>query len=191
LGGQAVRKVVDFWDQKEFGPFVSETDKLPRNVIQLFTDSFIITIRPSGTEPKLKFYCQLLPFGKPSTAKGAALLNEVRTKADEVSRVIYNDLLRIIGVSLSEAALMLPDIVDLECKQQFDRETVKGLEEALAKGTFAKVEQALDWVRLKSAPMTPGANPLPALKAPLAYLCKQWSAKYGGVAAKLGRWASK
>ncbi|HEX3798430.1 MAG TPA: hypothetical protein VH413_06980 [Verrucomicrobiae bacterium] len=191
LGGQAVRKVVDFWDQKEFGPFVSETDKLPRNVIQLFTDSFIITIRPSGTEPKLKFYCQLLPFGKPSTAKGAALLNEVRTKADEVSRVIYNDLLGIIGVSLSEAALMLPDIVDLECKQQFDRETVKGLEEALAKGTFAKVEQALDWVRLKSAPMTPGANPLPALKAPLAYLCKQWSAKYGGVAAELGRWASK
>ena len=28
MGGQAVRKVVDFWDEKTFGPFVSETDRL-------------------------------------------------------------------------------------------------------------------------------------------------------------------
>src|SRR4029079_6891118 len=123
LGGQAVHKAVDFWDEKEFGPFVSETDKLPRNVVQLFTSNFIITIRPSGTEPKLKFYCQLLPNGKPSGAKGTELLQEVRAEADAISLNIYNDLLAIIGLSLSEPALMLPDIVDLDRKKTFDHET--------------------------------------------------------------------
>ncbi len=191
MGGQAVRKVVDFWDENAFGPFVSETDRLPRNVVQLFTDSFIITIRPSGTEPKLKFYCQLLPFGKASSAKGMALLHEVREKADSLSRLIYNDLLAGIGVSLSEAALMLPDIVDLDCKQQFDRETAEGLREALAKGTFASLDEALEWLRRKSAPMTPGANPLPALKAPVAHLCQQWKLGSAGVPGQLQSWANK
>ena len=33
---------------------VAELDQLPRNVIQYDTDNFIITVRPSGTEPKLR-----------------------------------------------------------------------------------------------------------------------------------------
>ncbi len=193
LGGQAVRKVIDFWDQQAYGPFVSATDQLPRNVIQLFTDSFVITIRPSGTEPKLKFYCQLLPHGKPSGAKGMELLREVRAKADEISVKIYNDLLRIIGLSLSEAALLLPDIIDLDRKQIFDRDTVPKLAEALSRKSFAKLDDALAWLRQETAAMTPGANPLPALKAPLAFLCSQWSAQTssGQLGAELKSWANK
>jgi hypothetical protein len=193
LGGQTVRRCVDFWDQQAFGPFVSETDRLPRNVIQLFTDSFIITIRPSGTEPKLKFYCQLLPFGAPSGARGMELLREVRTKADAISLKIYNDLLGIIGLSLSEAALLLPDIVDLDRKQMFDRETVPKLHQALSDGTFADLGGALAWLRKEAAAMTPGADPLPALKAPLAHLCQQWSAGagVGNLCSDLRSWAAE
>jgi phosphoglucomutase/phosphomannomutase len=192
LGRQKVLRVVDFWDQKAFGPFVSETDRLPRNVIQLFTDDFIITIRPSGTEPKLKFYCQLLPSRTPSGAKGMELLREVRAKADAIAARIYNELLAIIDVSLGEAALLLPDIIDLERKLRFDQETLPKLRESLAKGTFADLDAALNWLRHEAAAMTPGADPLPALKAPLAYLCPKWSAEANstGLINELNKWAT-
>lgn len=177
IGGYPVRKIVDFWDQEAFGPFVSETDKLPRNVIQFSTDAFFLTVRPSGTEPKLKLYCQVVPFGEPSTAKGLKLLSEVRVKADRVSRLVYNSLLARIDLSLSEASLMLPDIIDLNRKLEFEQQTVPQLREALSKNTFASLEDLLAWLREQVAAMTPGANPLPALKAPLAHLCNQWSAE--------------
>jgi phosphoglucomutase/phosphomannomutase len=193
LGGQDVRKVVDFWDQHAFGPFVSETDRLPRNVLQLFTDHFIITIRPSGTEPKLKFYCQLLPSGKQSGLKGMELLREVRAKSDAISLKIYNDLLKIIGLRLSKAGLLLPDIIDLDRKQSFDRKAVRKLREALRKGKFASLEDALAWLRKETAAMTPGADPLPALKAPLAHICRQRLSKInaGNLCSDLGKWANK
>ncbi len=63
LGGQPVVDVIDYWEESLFGPFVSESDRLPRNVIQVRTEAFIVTIRPSGTEPKLK----LIPSPGPRT----------------------------------------------------------------------------------------------------------------------------
>ncbi|MEM7585336.1 MAG: hypothetical protein AAF560_18245 [Acidobacteriota bacterium] len=174
LGGQTVHKMVDYWDQEAFGPFVSDTDRTPRNVLQVFTDSFIITIRPSGTEPKLKLYCQLLPHGEPSGAKGEELLREVRVKADTIARRIYNELLGRIDLSLTEASLLLPDIIDLDRKRSFENDTVPSLRQALAEGRFDGLDALLDWLRGEVAAMTPGSDPLPALMAPVAHLCAAW-----------------
>lgn len=192
VAGHAVRDFVDYWDQnpETFGPFVSETDKLPRNVIQISTDAFLVTARPSGTEPKLKFYCQLLPHGDPSRARGMELLQEVRAKADQIARSVYNELLARIGLSLGEAGLLLPDIVDLDRKLDFEQQTVPQLREALAKGTFTRLDDLLAWLRQRTAAMTPGADPLPALKAPLAYLCDQW-AESTPLSAELENWAKQ
>ncbi len=191
IGGFPVRKIVDFWDQEVFGPFVSQTDQLPRNVIQFTTDAFFLTVRPSGTEPKLKLYCQVVPHGEPSAAKGQKLLSEVRVKADRVSRQVYNSLLSRIDLSLSEASLMLPDIIDLNRKLEFELRTVPQLQEALTKATFANLDDLLAWLREQVAAMTPGANPLPALKAPLAHLCAEWATelKASSLLRELTDWA--
>jgi len=175
LGGQTVRKVVDHWEEKEFGPFVSETDKLPRNLMQVFTDAFIATVRPSGTEPKLKFYCQIWPSDATRGLRGMELLRAVKENADVVARVIYNELLAGIGVSLTEAGLRLPDLVDLDRKQDFERRTVGLLREAVVERRFPTLDDLLGWLRQEVSAMIPGVDALPAVRTSVAYLCDEWS----------------
>jgi phosphoglucomutase/phosphomannomutase len=193
LGGYEVRRVVDYWDQDAFGPFVSKSDELPRNVIQIVTEAFLITVRPSGTEPKLKLYCQLLPDSEPSVARGAELLRQLRSKADATARLVYRELLARIGLSLGEAALCLPDIVDLNRMQYFDKQTIPQLHKAFTQGTFSSVDDILAWLGREVAAMIPGADPLPALKAPVAYLCDQWAEELGPtpLLLELKNWAKR
>jgi len=191
FSGYPVQKVVDYWNEQLFGPFVSDTDQLPRNVVQIFTDAFVITVRPSGTEPKLKLYCQLLSHGESPRTRGAELLREVRIKADRIARQVYNELLACVGLSLDEAGLLLPDIIDLDRKRDFEQRTVGQLREALANGTFSHLNDLLGWLRTEVAAMIPGADPLPALKAPVAYLCTQWAKELPStpLLAELANWA--
>ena len=174
LGGFAVTDMIDYWNEARFGPFVSETDKLPRNVLQIVTDGGVTIIRPSGTEPKLKFYCQLLPHGAETDLCGSALLETVRTRAEAVAGQVYNELLARLDCRLSEAGLLLSDIIDLAHKRTFDTTTIPQLRQALLCGSLPSLDKILAWLREKTADMTPGADPLPALKAPLAMLCEQW-----------------
>ena len=190
LAGQPVRRFVDYWDPGRFGPIASDTDRLPRNVLQAHTDRFVITVRPSGTEPKLKLYCQLLPDGEPLDAAGTDLLEQVRGKADRVARSVYNELLARIDTSLDEPALLLPDIIDLENKQRFATETVPRLRQAMSGGRFADMTELLQWLRRDTAAMTPAADPLPALKPALAWLCGRWRGDPRmTLVEELGRWA--
>jgi phosphoglucomutase/phosphomannomutase len=175
LAGQPVIKFADYWDEKAFGPFLSGTDRLPRNVLQYFTDRFVVTIRPSGTEPKLKFYCQLMSGGETPQTAALDLLRVAREQADAVARRVYNELLARIDLSLDEAALWLPDIVDLDRKCDFERETAPQLQEGCASGRWSSLPELLQWLTAQAAAMTPGADPLPALKKPVAALCAQWS----------------
>lgn len=59
LGGEPVIALLDYADGRivEGGTVLRETIELPRsNVIQLKLPAGIVTARPSGTEPKIKFY---------------------------------------------------------------------------------------------------------------------------------------
>jgi phosphoglucomutase len=192
LGGHKVNKVVDYWDLERFGAFVSDTDRLPRNVIQYFTDTCVTTVRPSGTEPKLKFYCQLLSDGNRSGVRGTQLLKEARERADRIARTIYNELLNRVDLSLSEETLYLPDIIDLNQKHQFEHTTGPALREALSTGKFKDLSETLAWLRDRSARMTPGADPLPALKGAVATLCNRWAKEKltAPLLDELRRWAA-
>jgi phosphoglucomutase/phosphomannomutase len=181
IGGQTVRKLVDYWDESAHGPFRSASDRLPRNVLQVETDGFIVTIRPSGTEPKLKLYCQLLPSADDPDVAGTALLDAVRARADEVARQIYGDLLGRVDVTLGQAGLLLPDIVDLDRKIEFESVTVPALERALRDGSHADLDALLAWLGKAVAAMAPGTDALPAVKEPIAWLCEQWADELASV----------
>jgi hypothetical protein len=45
---------------------------------------------------------------------------------------------------------------------------------ALAQGRFKDLDDVLNWLRREVAHMTPGADPLPALRASVTHLLKQW-----------------
>ena len=144
-------------------------------MLQFQTEAFVATIRPSGTEPKLKLYLQLLPASDGPAVRGRALLSALRARASEVARQIYADLLARIDMRLDAAALLLPDIIDLERKLEFQERTVPALRAALRDRRFESLDALLAWLRGEVAAMTPGSDALPALKEPIAHLCEVWA----------------
>jgi phosphomannomutase len=178
FGGETVRNVVDHWDTARFGPLKSESDKLPRNVLVIETDNMTCAVRPSGTEPKLKFYCQLRG-GRPRRGvSGAQLQSEARAQADAIASRAYNDLLGRIDLSLDEASLLLPDIIDFNRKEDFEKRVVPALRDALGSGRFRDRDALLDWLRGEIQGMLPG-DPLPAVKASVGRLCEEWQRALG------------
>jgi phosphoglucomutase/phosphomannomutase len=177
LGGHPVERVADYWDEGQYGPLVSESERLPRNVVQLFTRRFVVTVRPSGTEPKLKFYCQLLPEpGAAPSARGPALLAAIRAEAEAAARSIYNDLLTPLGLRLGDVGLQLTDLIELDRKREFETVLLPRLRAALASDVSTEA-QLLAWLRAEAKALLPGADPLPALRGPLAGVARGWAAE--------------
>jgi hypothetical protein len=92
-------------------------------------------------------------------------------------------------VQLGEAGLLLTDLVELDRKREFEAEILPRLRERLASGAFADRDGALAWLREVAAPMLPGADPLPALKAPLAPCLAAWALPAAPAVTGLRAWA--
>jgi phosphoglucomutase len=180
IGGHPILRIVDYWDEKVHGPLVSDSERLPRNVIQLFTRRFVVTVRPSGTEPKLKFYCQLLPeegaaVGSEAALHGPALLSAIRAEAEAAARAVYNDLVAPLSVRLGEVALLLTDLIELDRKREFEDRLLPLLKSAIAAGQISGREGLLTWLRAEGKTLLPGADPIPALAVPLSQVAGAWS----------------
>ena len=187
VGGLPVESIRDHWGARDF---VSETDRMSRDVLEIRLEGAVVTVRPSGTEPKVKLYCQVLPDPTDSGLAGLALYERVMERCQAVATATYADLLGRIDVSLTRAALLLPDIVPLDRKQEFDREIVPRLRERL-EADAGSLEALLQWLRDAAAHMTPGSDPLPGLKDPIAALCAEWRDELAQSAllARLDAWA--
>ncbi|MGE3770673.1 MAG: hypothetical protein AB7G06_06950 [Bdellovibrionales bacterium] len=190
IAGRPVRDVTDFWDEVKFGKFLGSTDILGRNAVQLGTDDFLIVVRPSGTEPKLKIYCHMLPQKNGPAITDIDSLHVLKRHANGIASHMYGDLLARIGASLGPAALLLPDIVDVDRKVRFEKTTLPALRERLLGNS--NLDEILQWLRQETASMTPGADPLPALRDSVAYQCGEWAKQAGSSPAldNLMEWAS-
>jgi phosphoglucomutase len=160
IAGMTVTNSVDWWDETRYGPFKSDTDKASRNVLRFDTPQATIIVRPSGTEPKLKFYIHLLP----DAVSGEPRFCEVRRVAQGIADRVYNAILTLINCQLSPAALCLPDIVPLPAKLAFDADLLPALPARLQGDSLPDL---LTWLADSCAAMTPGTDPLPALKTAL------------------------
>lgn len=169
-----VKSVVDHWNEERFGDFVSDSDRLPRNVIEVMTERFVLIARPSGTEPKVKLYCHLLPGGAPSDSKGESLRLSLREEVSRLARKACREvLLSALKIELGEAGLLLPDIIDVDKKVWFEQKVLPELDQKLGEGSSESLDTLLDWLRSQSASLLPGADALPALKASLAWVCEK------------------
>ncbi len=114
LGRATVSAVTDHWaaEEPKRRPIdeVSATEVAARNIVVFEIEGGRITVRPSGTEPKVKFYVQT----KPSHWSA----DDAVTLAAEV----YGQLAALIDVELSSAAIDLPDVLPVATKVAFDQQ---------------------------------------------------------------------
>ncbi len=181
MGGLKVLSVVDYWDEKRFGPFKSETDRSSRNLLTLIMEGGLkVSIRPSGTEPKNKVYME-----QASAPIGAEASNErfwevrrtVDSEVEQFSNRFMKEMLAIVGVELPAYAMEISDLVALAKKQHFAETFLPaftGKAEAVLASNLTR-EAAGEWVDQELKSYGPDARLLVG-KAFRSYLDQQRSA---------------
>jgi len=168
IGEREVTRFRDYLDAETFGrSIVSETDRIARNLLVFDLPGAEVTIRPSGTEPKVKIYVDLegRAFGIPSDRQEASRF--AQTIAGQMSDLCMER----IGIKLSPSAKLLPEFIELDLKRKFDeefRDQLLNRAEWLAREPLAE-RQA--WLREQLAPFSSGSDPIQVTKDALLQLC--------------------
>lgn len=89
---QPVTRIVDYWDVERFGPFLSETDRRARNLLCFQTSAGVFVVRPSGTEPTLKLYCQAAPPASDPSLRGLALFRRVQRSVEVLADRVHEEV---------------------------------------------------------------------------------------------------
>lgn len=138
LGRAKVTSVVDHWqpEEGERRPIdeVSATERSARNIVVFEIEGGRVTVRPSGTEPKLKFYVQTAPS------------HWTPDDAISLAHEIYAQILGILNTSLSAAAIDLPDVLPVAAKVAFDHQVgaaLHGLQDSDAVAVLDRVRGAV------------------------------------------------
>ncbi|MGQ0680068.1 MAG: hypothetical protein ACT4OM_10530 [Actinomycetota bacterium] len=154
IGGLKVLATEDRWDEQRFGPIEAETAREARNVLVITLEAGRVTIRPSGTEPKLKFYVQTYPEITHPDHEGGP-----QAVADAMGGEIYSYLLGLAGIEITGAAIELPDVISVTSKQFFDREVFPVLLGKLA-SPGETTGSILSWLTGLLGPLIPGTDKL-------------------------------
>jgi phosphoglucomutase/phosphomannomutase len=183
IGDRPVNTVTDYLEEKAMGrPLLGETDRVSRNLLVFDLEGARITIRPSGTEPKVKVYVDLA-----GSAFGIAVDRDaVRRLANELSTDVADICMERVGIRLSTSAKLLPDFVEVDLKKRFDDEFRP---ELLQNAELLATRSAADrraWVRDKLAALGAGSDPLEAAAEAVAHLCAVLAKEHPGLASALG-----
>ena len=154
--GAALRRVVDRWDECAFGPIRSDTDRSARNFVQLVYDGDLhVAVRPSGTEPKIKFYVERLFDPQPDWAdSGFAAARQTMDQATREATLTFVDgLLRAVDICLPSAALVLSSLVSLDHRIDFATRFLPELQDHVR--TLPDAAAVAAWVDARLQPLGP------------------------------------
>ena len=155
LGGMTVTERRDHWDLSRYPEFSSATDREARNILVYSFDGGRVTFRPSGTEPKLKFYVQTTPeVDHPESPQRAA---------EAIAAKVYGETAERVGLPLSDAAVLLPDVLAVPAKVRFD----EGVTSMLSSLDEVGPEEAWAGLRRVLAELVPGRDPVGPVRAAL------------------------
>ena len=153
--GRGLRTASDFWDEQRCGPIRSETDRSARNFLQLeYEGDLHVAVRPSGTEPKIKFYVEQV--FDPAPGWSGAGFAPARRDMDESTRTatlaFVEQVLRLIDIDLPRPGLLLSPLVSLDNRLDFSRRFLPQLEAHLRDASGTDADRLAAWIdeRLKS-----------------------------------------
>jgi len=154
VDGRALLHAADYWNEATFGAIRSETDRSARNFIRLaYEGDVLISARPSGTEPKIKFYVERIFEPAPSWAGDgfAAARGAMDDGVGEVTLQFVDRLLRLVGIELPRPALLLSPLVSLDNRIDFAQHFLPELEAQLG-ASAADADRLAAWIdeRLKA-----------------------------------------
>jgi len=160
IDGRRLLRATDHWDEHTFGAFCSETDRSARNFIRLaYDDGLVVSVRPSGTEPKIKIYVERLfdPLPRWAGDGFAAARCEMDGAVGEVALVFIEQMLLPVGIVLGRPALLLSPLVSLDNRLDFAQRFLSELERQLRGAGVDDAARLTTWVDDRLRPY--GADP--------------------------------
>jgi phosphoglucomutase len=162
-------QATDRWDENSFGAIRSDTDRSARNFVRLeYVGGVTVSVRPSGTEPKIKLYVERLFEPEPSWAGDgfAAARRDMDGAVAEITLLVADQLLRLVGIELPRPALRLSPLVSLDNRIDFAQRFLPELEARLQAAPSGDASRLVAWVDERLAPY--GADPRDLVAAGVA-----------------------
>ena len=167
FAGRRVLEEIDHWDEEAFGPISSNTDREARNVLTFVLEDARLTFRPSGTEPKLKFYVQTAqPQGSPQTAQD---------KATDLSNEVFGSLVEMMGSNLDPYFAALPDVISLEKKLYLQNDVLPTLKDQIVADP-GDVDGHRVWLAKQLSSLVPGGSVWSSAAAAFTRAAVDWEA---------------
>lgn len=196
LGGVTVTEVIDRRDIVRFKKRLSDTDWEARNLLIYKFEHGQISFRPSGTEPKLKFYVQ---------TRSAPAGSGAQEYAERVSKQVYQEFLQILShvyqeqdlkaprhpIALQDRFASLADVIPLEAKIELQQDVVPELQDYVLQAN-SSVKEIAEWFDKRISELVPGEFAWQVVEGALRATASDWdpdaSEKLGRVFTYLREW---